>query len=53
VQEVGATPKGRKELAEKAGIGDTLILKWVNQTDLAQVEGWIKEARELPRVVTC
>ena len=35
----GATPGGRKELAEKTGIGDRLILKWVNRADLFRVKG--------------
>lgn len=34
----GATPKGRKELAEKTGIGDALILKWVNHVDLYRIK---------------
>jgi predicted flap endonuclease-1-like 5' DNA nuclease len=37
--ERGATPSGRKELAEKTGIGDRLILKWVNRADLFRVKG--------------
>ena len=32
-------PKGRKELAEKTGISDKLILKWTNRADLARVKG--------------
>ena len=28
--EAGATPKGRKALAEQTGIGDALMLEWVN-----------------------
>jgi len=100
----GATPQGRKELAEKSGISEKMILEWVNHLDLfrvrgvgseyadlleeagvdtvpelaqrtaanlyarlmevnqakklvrrlptqAQVEGWIAEARKLPRVI--
>jgi predicted flap endonuclease-1-like 5' DNA nuclease len=35
----GATPKGRKALAEKTGIADRLILKWVNRADLFRVKG--------------
>lgn len=35
----GSTPKGRKEIAEKTGISDTLILKWVNRADLFRVKG--------------
>jgi predicted flap endonuclease-1-like 5' DNA nuclease len=35
----GATPSGRKELAQKTGISDRLILKWVNRADLFRVKG--------------
>ena len=35
----GATPGGRKALAEKTGIGDRLILKWVNRADLFRIKG--------------
>ena len=35
--EAGATTKGRKGLAEKTGIGDALILNWVNRADLFRV----------------
>lgn len=35
--EAGATAKGRKGLAEKTGIGDALILNWVNRADLFRV----------------
>ena len=43
----GATPKGRKELAEKSGIGDALILKWVNHVDLYRINGVGSEYSEL------
>ena len=36
---VGATPKGRKELAEKTGIDESQILKWVNKADLFRIKG--------------
>ncbi len=35
--EAGTTTKGRKNLAEKTGIGDALILNWVNRADLFRV----------------
>lgn len=35
----GSTPKGRKDIAGKTGISDTLILKWVNRADLFRVDG--------------
>ena len=31
--------KGRKELAEKSGISEKLILNWVNRADLARISG--------------
>jgi predicted flap endonuclease-1-like 5' DNA nuclease len=37
--ERGATPRGRKELAEQTKISERLILKWVNRADLFRVEG--------------
>jgi predicted flap endonuclease-1-like 5' DNA nuclease len=43
----GSTPKGRKELAEKTGIGDELILKWVNHVDLYRIKGVGSEYSEL------
>ena len=43
----GATPKGRKELAEKAGIGDALILEWVNHVDLYRIKGVGSEYSDL------
>jgi len=36
---MGASAKGRKELVEKTGIGEHLILKWVNYADLYRVKG--------------
>lgn len=44
---VGATPKGRKELAEKTGIGDALILEWVNHVDLYRIKGVGSEYSDL------
>jgi uncharacterized membrane protein HdeD (DUF308 family) len=37
--ETGATPNGRKQLAEKTGISGKLILTWVNQADLMRIKG--------------
>lgn len=34
-----STPKGRRNLAEKTGISDELILEWVNRLDLSRVKG--------------
>ncbi len=44
---VGATPKGRKDLEEKSGIGHELILKWVNNADLYRIKGVGSEYAEL------
>ena len=43
----GGTPKGRKEIAEKTGIGDALILKWVNRVDLGRIKGVGSEYADL------
>jgi predicted flap endonuclease-1-like 5' DNA nuclease len=43
----GATPKGRKELAAKSGIGDALILEWVNHVDLFRIKGVASEYADL------
>lgn len=45
--EAGATPKGRKELSEKTGIGDALILEWVNLADLFRIKGVGSEYSDL------
>ena len=37
--ERGATPKGRKELAEMTGFSEQTILDWVNRADLFRVRG--------------
>tara|TARA_R110002049_G_scaffold249890_12_gene424256 strand:- start:26 stop:430 length:405 start_codon:yes stop_codon:yes gene_type:complete len=31
--------KGRKELSEKTGISEKLVLNWVNRADLARIKG--------------
>ena len=45
--ERGATPKGRKELAEQTGISGTLILEWVNRADLYRIKGVNEEYSDL------
>jgi predicted flap endonuclease-1-like 5' DNA nuclease len=45
--EKGKTPKGRKELAEAAGIDGSLILKWVDMADLFRIKGIGPEYSEL------
>ena len=36
--EAGATPAGRKALAEDAGVSEKLILEWVNLSDLYRIK---------------
>jgi len=43
----GATPKGRKDLAAKAGIDETKILEWVNRADLYRIKGVGSEYSDL------
>lgn len=43
----GATPKGRKELAAKAGLDETKILEWVNRADLFRIKGVGSEYSDL------
>lgn len=45
--EAGATPKGRKALAEQTGIGEALILEWVNLADLYRIKGIGSEYSDL------
>jgi predicted flap endonuclease-1-like 5' DNA nuclease len=45
--EQGATPKGRKDVAEKSGISDGLILEWVNHVDLYRIRGVGSEYADL------
>jgi predicted flap endonuclease-1-like 5' DNA nuclease len=37
--EKGATPQGRKEIAAQSGIGEPLVLRWVNHADLSRIDG--------------
>ena len=43
----GATPEGRKELAERTWIGDEYIMDWVNRADLMRVRGVGEEYSDL------
>ena len=45
--ERGASPKGRKELAESTGISEHLILEWVNHVDLYRIKGVGQEYADL------
>lgn len=41
--EAGSTKQGRKELAEKTGIAEILILEWANRADLSRIQGIAEE----------
>ena len=43
----GATPKERKEIANKSGISEQMVLKWVNHVDLFRINGVGKQYAEL------
>ena len=43
----GATPEGRKQIAAKTGIDDSLILRWVNHVDLFRIKGVGEEYSDL------
>jgi len=43
----GGTKQGRKELAEKTRISETIILEWVNMADLFRIKGIGEEYSEL------
>ena len=45
--ERGATPQGRKELAELTGAGAERILDWVNRADLYRIKGVSEEYSDL------
>ena len=45
--EAGASPKGRKALAEKTDISEKLILEWVNHADLYRIKGVAEEYSDL------
>ena len=44
---MGATPKGRQEIAEKSGISEKLVLEWVNHVDLFRIKGVGEEYADL------
>ncbi len=45
--EVACSKSGRKELAEKTSINETIILKWVNMCDLFRINGVAGQFAEL------
>ncbi len=48
--EKGASPAGRKAIAEETGISGKLILKWLNRADLSRVKGIGEEYADLLEV---
>jgi predicted flap endonuclease-1-like 5' DNA nuclease len=44
---MGASPRGREELAEGTGISEKLILEWVNLADLIRLKGVGEEYSDL------
>ena len=45
--DAGSTKQGRKELAEKTGINENIILEWVNMADLFRIKGIGEEYSDL------
>ncbi len=45
--EKGSTPKGRKDLANKSGISEKMLLKWINRADLFRIKGIGSEYADL------
>jgi predicted flap endonuclease-1-like 5' DNA nuclease len=45
--EKGATPEGRQEIAEKSGLSEKLILRWINMADLFRIKGVGEEYSDL------
>ena len=45
--ELGSTSKGRKNIATKSGLSNSLISKWVNHVDLYRIKGIGSEYAEL------
>lgn len=43
----GASPEGRRQIAESSGIGHPLILEWVNLADLYRIKGVGSEYSDL------
>lgn len=45
--EAAKDPKGRKEIAEKTGISDKLVLAWANKADLFRIKGVASQLSDL------
>jgi len=45
--EKGASPQGRKRIAEETGISAKLLLEWINHVDLFRIKGVSEEYADL------
>jgi predicted flap endonuclease-1-like 5' DNA nuclease len=45
--EKGASPQGRKKIAEETGISAKLLLEWINHVDLFRIKGVSEEYADL------
>lgn len=45
--ELAASKKGRESVAEKTGIAESLVLRWVNMADLFRLKGVAEEFSDL------
>jgi predicted flap endonuclease-1-like 5' DNA nuclease len=45
--EKGASPRGRKKIAEETGISAKLLLEWINHVDLFRIKGVSEEYADL------
>ena len=43
----GATPAGRKKIAQEAAVSEKLVLEWVNRADLGRIKGVGEEYSDL------
>ena len=43
----GATPAGRKKIAQEAAVSEKLVLEWVNHADLFRIKGVGEEFADL------
>jgi predicted flap endonuclease-1-like 5' DNA nuclease len=45
--ELGATKKGRSDIADQTGISDAHILRWINMADLFRIKGVAEDFSDL------
>jgi predicted flap endonuclease-1-like 5' DNA nuclease len=50
---VAATPKGRRDLADKTGIASATLLGWLNRADLMRIKGVGSEYADLLETAGC